>query len=887
MLYLDRYQYNPATDLLGKGFASRVYKCFDKLLNKEVALKLSKAIQNRQDDSESEKRIIHENIIRHIDRVIIEKEDAFGESEKIEVVAMELATTTAKAYYASHQESDLLYNILDSTLEVLHFLHQQQITHNNIKPANILISIVDDKPVVKITGMAPTADTHILDFNFSTPLPDDLFYLTPYQMRREDQLKESAFAADIWRFGVSAYEIITGKVLFKSDSLEQLRQKINQPLQPADMVALPTAYHTLITACLTTGSEAPSIETLREMLTATLPPLVEKEEIQTDDTIILNAIKADNEENDTTILLQPKLNTDDTSVLNTIRTAARQPSGDETVVFSKAPATAVSPVIEESNTEGKVTLFNRYEYSPVSNLIGKGGFSRVYKAYDRKLNRWVALKVYKSNELSERYSPFAEIQRVINLDHANICRYLDIEEMVNQNAFGEKETTQVCVMELMDGGNIAEYYQKNKDEKILNKLISDILRGLSYLHKNGIIHRDIKPANILIKETIEGPVAKITDFGISKATDSVNSNSSSTLIVSIPFMAPEQFNVKKFGINNRISYNLDLWSLGVSVYEIFTGKVLFKENENDNSEQIMVNIMSPTIPDKINILPPRLKELVAHCLVKDATTRVQQADDLLAMLTQTTTSHEVAPAKKEAITKEVIKETVVIAQPSIEKQEIIQKIATPTESPTLQPVAEDLSQTKKVSFALEETTLAPPAKKTPKPPITLSAKAKKRTLLVAAGLLLLMLLFTVFSRFMKRADVNSMPVLNNATEDSLILPAVLITDTFAIPVTDTTIATNSVSETNLKKLPAKPRKNVEKLDPNAHHLMIATSQKYSIKISGNKHLSAVTDSGQVVRFPITPGQYIIEATPEHGRKYERIYVVKQIDLGKSYKLDLP
>ncbi len=107
----------------------------------------------------------------------------------------------------------------------------------------------------------------------------------------------------------------------------------------------------------------------------------------------------------------------------------------------------------------------------------------------------------------------------------------------------------------------------------------DVFMGLSYLHKNGIIHRDIKPANILIKQSLDGPIAKITDFGISKKSDSVNNNSSSALVVSIPYMAPEQLNVKKYGINGKISFNLDLWSLGVTIYEVLSGKVLFKNSE--------------------------------------------------------------------------------------------------------------------------------------------------------------------------------------------------------------------------------------------------------------------------------------------------------------------
>lgn len=283
--------------------------------------------------------------------------------------------------------------------------------------------------------------------------------------------------------------------------------------------------------------------------------------------------------------------------------------------------------------DSKITLFNRYVYNPNEDLIGRGGFSRVYKAMDQKLGRWVALKIYKTSEFSDRYSPIAEIKRVVNLDHPNICRYLDIEEIEKINPFGETEKIQVCVMELLDSGNFLEYFnQHGKDLDVLKKLLQDVLNGISYLHKNGIIHRDIKPANILIKKNTEGPVAKITDFGISKASDSVNNNSSSALIVSIPYMTPEQLNVKKYGIDGKISYNLDLWSLGVTVYEVITGNVLFKNSEQDSSEQIMANIMSPELPEKIKELPQPFRNIASHCIVKNANERAQKAEELMVLL---------------------------------------------------------------------------------------------------------------------------------------------------------------------------------------------------------------------------------------------------------------
>src|ERR1035438_771492 len=96
-------------------------------------------------------------------------------------------------------------------------------------------------------------------------------------------------------------------------------------------------------------------------------------------------------------------------------------------------------------------LFNRYEYNPKTDLLGKGGFSRVYKAVDKKFNRLLALKIYKTSDLSDRYSPIAEIQRVIDLDHPNISRYMDINQIKKKKEFWEREKKKKKVIEMLDG----------------------------------------------------------------------------------------------------------------------------------------------------------------------------------------------------------------------------------------------------------------------------------------------------------------------------------------------------------------------------------------------------------------------------------------------------
>ena len=156
----------------------------------------------------------------------------------------------------------------------------------------------------------------------------------------------------------------------------------------------------------------------------------------------------------------------------------------------------------------------RYKYNPKADFIAKGGFARVFRAEDVMLERQVALKVY-SAEASSKYDLISEIRKVVQLEHPNLCRYYDVALLQNTTAMGEEEELQVGVMEYLDGGDIKSYVKQHPQH--LEKLLIDVLQGLFYLHQHQIIHRDLKPANILIKNTATGPVAKITDFGISKA----------------------------------------------------------------------------------------------------------------------------------------------------------------------------------------------------------------------------------------------------------------------------------------------------------------------------------------------------------------------------------
>lgn len=278
-----------------------------------------------------------------------------------------------------------------------------------------------------------------------------------------------------------------------------------------------------------------------------------------------------------------------------------------------------------------MTVKKTYEFDPYKDLIGKGGFGKVYKARDVKLDMDVAIKKYIGN-LPTKYSLFEEIKRVIKLNHPNLVRYYDAFELDSASTFGDK--VQVGVMEYVNGGDLTDLLRKKPPFKVLAGIFEGIMHGIKYLHSKGIIHRDLKPENILVQEEDGGYTPKIADFGISKVIKDGHDGSSSLVIGSIEYMTPEQFNIGKYGINRQLHTNLDLWSLGAIMYEAFTGKAPFgKTQEGSSRDEIMRNILDREESNlDLSTIPQPFRKIVSRCLVKDAKRRARTVDELLEIL---------------------------------------------------------------------------------------------------------------------------------------------------------------------------------------------------------------------------------------------------------------
>ena len=270
----------------------------------------------------------------------------------------------------------------------------------------------------------------------------------------------------------------------------------------------------------------------------------------------------------------------------------------------------------------------RYQFDFNKDLLGKGGFASVYKANDVLLDRQVAVKIF-SSQNEDKYSVVEEIKKVIKFEHPSLLRYFDVILLDQENALGQREQLQIGIMEYANAGDLKQFAIKNPKSPLLFKFLQQVLQGLEYLHQKNIVHRDLKPQNILLVEDNGQINAKISDFGISKDVNS-DTKSSTMVVGTIEYMAPEQFSPQKYGIEGKVSSNVDIWSFGIMVHELITQNTPFGSRDgNTTAEMIMSSILSTEQPEDINTLPEPYKTLVKKCLVANANLRIKKASDLL------------------------------------------------------------------------------------------------------------------------------------------------------------------------------------------------------------------------------------------------------------------
>lgn len=263
--------------------------------------------------------------------------------------------------------------------------------------------------------------------------------------------------------------------------------------------------------------------------------------------------------------------------------------------------------------EKKSIIAGRYE---LLERIGDGGMAVVYKAKDRLLNRFVAVKILrpeftKDATFVENFK--RESQAAAGLSHPNIVGVYDV---------GRQGSINYIVMELVEGKTLNEVIAEEApmDYRRVIDITKQVASALRVAHKNKIIHRDVKPHNIMMTE--DG-VVKLADFGIAKAVNDATLSTGSKIIGSVHYFSPEQAR------GNYVDERSDIYSLGIVMYEMLTGRVPF---DGDNPVTVALKHINEEVAppsELVGGIPPALERAVLKATNKFQTNRYKNADELI------------------------------------------------------------------------------------------------------------------------------------------------------------------------------------------------------------------------------------------------------------------
>ncbi len=258
----------------------------------------------------------------------------------------------------------------------------------------------------------------------------------------------------------------------------------------------------------------------------------------------------------------------------------------------------------------------RYE---LKDLVGSGGMSSVYCAFDTLLERNVALKILHEHftadeEHVERF--LREARAVAQLSHPNIVTVIDR---------GEEDGKQFIVFELVDGENLKELVERGGPLPVRRalELGLEIARALAFAHGQGLIHRDVKPQNVLL--AADGH-AKVTDFGIVRSLDAVSQTETGTVLGTSHYIAPEQAR------GEQVDTLTDVYSFGIVMWELLAGEVPYPGDSFLAVAMKHVNDPVPSLLERRADTPLRLASLVESCMAKRPADRPPSMDAVAAEL---------------------------------------------------------------------------------------------------------------------------------------------------------------------------------------------------------------------------------------------------------------
>jgi serine/threonine protein kinase len=283
----------------------------------------------------------------------------------------------------------------------------------------------------------------------------------------------------------------------------------------------------------------------------------------------------------------------------------------------------------------------------IEQTLGAGGMGEVYLAYDAKLKRRVALKILPAAFVLDetQIKRFEREARAVSaLNHPNIVTIYD---------FGQADGISYIVTELIEGKTVRELIKENLSLKEALSIVTQTCEALAAAHSSGIIHRDIKPENIMVRP--DGYV-KVLDFGLAKLNPQAESihisltnyTQKGMIIGTLAYMSPEQIG------DEKVDHRTDLWSLGVVLYEMLTGKNPFKDESRQATFQKILSEELPPVSPLNDKIPVRLDRILSKALEKDADLSYQTALDLRADLARVRREIDSSPSLRSASAEQVV-----------------------------------------------------------------------------------------------------------------------------------------------------------------------------------------------------------------------------------------
>ncbi|PYQ62504.1 MAG: hypothetical protein DMF53_12810, partial [Acidobacteria bacterium] len=559
-------------DRLGGGGMGVVYRAVDLKLDRPVALKFLSS--QRGASEEHKRRFIREaraaSALDHPNICTVYEIDETPDGALFIAMALCEGETLRDRIARGPLPVGEAVEIAEQIAAGLARAHGRGIVHRDVKPANVIVA-PDGRVKLVDFGIAKLSDQSRLTRAGTTV--GTAGYMSPEQLHGEELDPRT----DVWSLGAVIYEMVTGHSPFEAESeTETVKAILRRAQRPMASLrpGVPPALERLVERALAKRLE--------------------------DRTASMDAMSAELRR-----------------LAASLATPSRASDPDRTVVEIPVPLSPPPPLPEPDTREG----LHGHTVGPyeILEILGGGGMGVVYKARDTRLARIVALKFLPPELTRDREAKLRfeqEARAASSLDHPNLCTILEMGEASDGRLY--------IAMPCYDGETLRRRLERGPlpvEEAV--DVALQIARGLAKAHRNGIIHRDVKPANLII--TSDG-VVKILDFGLAKLAGSAAISRSGSSAGTPAYMAPEQAR------GDEVDPRADLWSLGVVLYEMLTGRRPFR---GEREQAVIYSILHENAQPLRELrpeAPPELARIVERLMAKAPEDRYSTVDEAIADL---------------------------------------------------------------------------------------------------------------------------------------------------------------------------------------------------------------------------------------------------------------